>query len=298
MVNMLQNDNSMAYFCFIPLCALVFLLKPSFREVRYKSRSTESIRFRYKLRNLFQKPRNDLKGIICNSVIIIGLFTTFLQAFVFNAITEALITFVCVTFFGWVFMPLSKKHQKRSVVRKQSAKPSLIAKDRRKNVKAKHRTIKNYVDNKGFKLKAYLVIILLLIVPTVLGWANVSQIPAVCPTPSFAGIPQKDRLNAFNLDYNALEFVSDPNDLEIISFNSRFVMKFSLSASTNKIYTFHAKLTPLDPLSLNEGWVYYTMLNSRVHEFKSKVIKGPFSERELFVELDLNEVHTPVFPGK
>ncbi len=300
MINMLQNDNMMAYFCFLPLCALVFLFKPTFREARNRDRSIESIRFRYKLRKLFQKPRNDLKEIICSSVLILGLFTTFLQAFVFNAIWEALITFICVILVGWIFAPLTKKHPKRRVSRNVS-KPSLITKARRKIIKAKHRTIKNkeeYIHNKNFRLKAVLMVILLIILPTIVGWWHVSTIPATCPTPSFAGLPQEARFNALNFDYDSLEFVNDPNDLESFSFNSMFVMKFSLSARTNKIYYFHAKLTPLDPLALNEGFVSYSMLNSRVHDFKSKAIKGPFSERELFVEVDLNEANIPVLPGK
>jgi len=249
---------------------------------------------------LFQEPRNDLKEIICSSVVVLGLFTTFLQAFVFNAILEALITFICVILFGWIFAPLSKKHPKRSVARKVT-KPSLITKARRENIKAKHRTIKNkdeYVNNKNFRVKAFLVVILLVIVPTILGWTQVSMIPATCPTPTFAGMPHEARLDALNFDYDALEFVNDTKDLEGISFNSMFVMKFVLSASTNKIYCFHAKLTPLEPLVLKDGWGSYSKLARRVHDFKSKLIKGPFSERELFVEVDLNEANLVVLPGK
>ena len=301
MINMLQNDNPMAYACFFPLCALVLLLTPTFRGTRNKSRSIESIRFRYKLRKLFQKPRNELKGIICSSIVVLGLLTTFFQAFVFNAIFEALITFICVILIGWIFAPLSKKHSKRSAVRKVTTNPSLKAKAREENIKAKHRTIKNKdecVNNKNLRVKAFLVIILLVIFPTILGWSQVSQIPAICPTPTFAGMPQEARLDVLNFDYDALEFVNDPKDLEGISFNSMFVMKFALSASTNKIYYFHAKLTPLDPLALNEGWVSYSMLDSKVHDFKSRAIKGPFSEREIIVEVDINEAHKPVLPGK
>ena len=263
MVNMLQNNNSAAYFCFLPLCALVLLLTPMFSERRDKVRSIESIRFRYRFRKLFQKPRNDLKEIICNSIIILGLFTTFLQAFAFNAIWEASITFICLIIFGWIFTPLSKKHPKRSVTPNIS-NPSLKNKVRGKNIKAKHRTIKNkneHVNNKNLRVEAFLVVILLIIFPTILGWTSVSMVPAICPTPSFAGMPHEARLNALGFDYDTLEFVDDPKDFESLSFNSMFVMKFKLSASTNKIYYIHAKLTPLDPLALNEGFVSYTMLD-------------------------------------
>ncbi|KKL76664.1 hypothetical protein LCGC14_2042680, partial [marine sediment metagenome] len=144
---------------------------------------------------------------------------------------------------------------------------------------------------------ATIVIFSLIIFPVFLSWENLSIKREMCPIPSFSLIPQEQRSQINDLNLNDLEYTENPEDLREVTFNSLISVNLKLSLYTPKNVRFHADLIPLDVL-VNGKLRKESQLLEKKHSFSSTRIKGPFSEREIYFNVDLANSLTPVLPGR
>ncbi|GAH81656.1 unnamed protein product, partial [marine sediment metagenome] len=131
---------------------------------------------------------------------------------------------------------------------KESSLPWVNEKNRLRDIHITHTFIKVkgfFKRDKKLKIKG-ISLLSILIISTFMGFFAASLFQNNLSEPSFALVPQNYRKNGIEYDASTLEFIENIEDLEDITFNSMFILKFTLSSSSFKSVTLHAELTPLD----------------------------------------------------
>jgi hypothetical protein len=218
-----------------------------------------------KLKRLFQSPRVYLRSL--TSIYIVGAFLIVfgIMTLIFNLLYEGLtLSFICVLILGYVMPPSSQEESKRGSIRKRRGAG---------------------------------IFCIITITAMAFGWAAVYQSNEFLSAPSFGLASQESRRYGVGIEPSQLAYTDDLADVEDITFNSMFFLKFNLGASFAKSFILTAKLIPVDVLV--EGDLYEESLKLRkTFQFSSRQYRGPFSHKDIYFGIDLENTPTPVLPGE
>ncbi|KKN31414.1 hypothetical protein LCGC14_0824170, partial [marine sediment metagenome] len=283
-----------AIMVFLPL---LFLFSSIKRSSKISHSDYDSLPFKYRLRKLLQKPRKRLKSIISILLFVIFSVIICIMIFGFNLLWEGLILYGLILLIVCILIPNSFKKTSKP---KESSLSWVNEKNRIKQLKQRYHVFKNKVlteKDKWLRIKAAIVIINLIVFPMILGWSALSLQKEALSAPSFALVPQTFRRNGIEYNLDELDYFDELEDLKDITFNSLMVLRISLGASSPKSITIHTELHPID-VEFSDDFPVETKALIKTHKFSSRAFKGPFSTRDIYIQIDLEKYSKPVLPGK
>ncbi|KKN17689.1 hypothetical protein LCGC14_0963220, partial [marine sediment metagenome] len=259
--------------------------------------SFRSLWFNYKLERSSQYQKVQVAATISSLLTIFFIIFMGILIFVYNFILLAFGIFFTVYIVVCIIIPNSLR---KPVEDKESSKPWIAEKNRCKRINLSYGILKgkNFLKrDKQVVIKA-LALLPILIISTLLGFFAASLFSNTLNEPKIAVVPQEFRRGAgIEYDVATLDYFEKAEDLEGITFNSMFILKFTLTASSFKSTTIHAELIPMN-VTVSEDLEKDYKLSAKTLRFTSKSYQGPFSEKDIYFGIDLNLYNTPVFPGK
>jgi hypothetical protein len=221
--------------------------------------------------------------VLLLSISFIAMSVAFLA---FNLVAEAtliyfiLMTVICITL---PFLLIGKK----KLEDKENKFPWITQKNFIRKIKAELRGLKEKFYSKR-QIRKFLIggifVVNLMIFPFVLGCFAQSFTTKTIPEPSIALVPQNFRREGIDFEASQFEYSDKIDGFKDITFNSMFILKFSLDVDLFSSISLQAVLTPQD-------------VSTKVHTFSSRQYRGPLSEEEAYLEVDLHETTVPVLPG-
>lgn len=148
--------------------------------------------------------------------------------------------------------------------------------------------------DKNLKIKAFLIMIFLVIFPTTLAWFQLDREQPYLPEPDIGLVPQVFRKNGVDYNLKSLDYTNDTEELDGLTFNSMFFIRSNLSLIDSRSVVFFAELKPLD-VPTTEKYPDYKYLKTRI--FHSGEYKGPCRNKVIYFEIDLNKAEPIVLPG-
>ena len=276
---------------------LLFLFS-SIRPSKISLPDYNSLRFKYRVKKLFQKPRNRLKSLISIFLFVFFSVVICIMIFGFNLLLEGLIIYAIISPIFCILIPNSLKKTKSKP--KESSLSWVNEKNRIKQLKQRYRVFKNKIftqKDKSLRIKAIVVTINLIVFPMIIGWSAMSLEKEALSTPSFALVSQTFRRDGIEYNLGDLDYIDDLEDLEDVTFNSLMVLRFSLGVSSTKSITIHTELHPIE-VEVPDNSPIETKALIRTHKFSSRALRGPFSNKDIFVQIDLDKESASVLPGK
>ena len=207
---------------------------------------------------------------ISTFISIIFFIVWFFQFIVFNLILDSIASFGIYMGLLIIFMPNSKPEKKKRL---------------------------NLKHDKRLKLKCVLVCFFCIISAMILGWTHFYLTDENMPNPLFGRVDQSFRREGIGFNFEDLEYEENLENIQDITFNSLLVLKLQISAPLSKEIIFHAELVPKDVLV--EGDLYEESQRlARTHVFSSDTFRGPFTNKDIFFQLPLDNSEVPILPGE